>query len=430
MTLFFLIAALLIIVVLVLLLPVFTHKSVDTAPERTDININVAKAQSAELTTRLESGEISQDVYNDEKTRLAEALARDIEKDIDVSTGGKNTGQWMLWPMAAIVPIAAGALYINLGTPAAIDPANRVAQQQASAQQQAPALQPPADMQEVVTRIKEQVALQPEDARGWFMLGRAHLTLGEYQQAEAALRRSLEIDNSNVDVAIRLADAIALTQQGSLKGEPVSILKSALEASPDHPQGLWLYGMALNEEGNNQQAVDVWQRLLPLLSDDPASAAEVERLIAGAQQQLGSGATAGTSTQTQTQTQTQAPPASEQIQKGELQVNVNVKTGIATGLSPATAVFVYAKAAAGPPMPLAVVKHTLADLPLTVTLTDAQAMMPTMKLSAFNDVIVGARISKSGDPIAQSGDFFVESDSIEVSTLTAPLSLTIADTVQ
>jgi len=81
-------------------------------------------------------------------------------------------------------------------------------------------------------------------------------------------------------------------------------------------------------------------------------------------------------------------------------------------------------------MPLAVVRRTLADLPLTVTLTDAQAMMPTMKLSAFEEVIVGARISKSGDPIAKAGDLFVESGSVEVSSQTAPLSLTITDTVQ
>lgn len=419
MTLFFLIAALLVIVVLVLLLPVFVRQSVDTAPERIEINVNVAKAQSAELKTRLDSGEISDEVYADEKKRLTATLARDIEKDKRAVVGGKNTGQWLLWPLAAIVPMAAGALYLNLGTPAAIDPSNRVAAVAPPVPQPVPGQQPPANMQEILARIKERVAEQPEDARGWFMLGRAHLTLGEYQEAEAALRRSLEIDNTNVDVAIRLADAIALTQQGSLKGEPVGILREALDANPDHPQGLWLYGMALNEEGDNQEAVAVWQRLLPQLADDPASAAEVERLITGARQQLGVTA--------ETSVPVQAPPASNQP---ELQINVDVKTGIAAGLPPATPVFVYAKAAAGPPMPLAVVRRTLADLPLTVTLTDAQAMMPTMKLSAFEEVIVGARISKSGDPIAQSGDLFVESGSVEVSSQTAPLSLTITDTVQ
>jgi len=247
LTIFFLIAALLVIAVLVLLLPVFKHKTVAGLPDRSDINASVARSQAAELKLRLEAGEISQEVYDDERNRLTATLARDIEKDKRSIGEGKNTGQWMFWPLAAAVPIAAGMLYINLGTPAAIDPASRVAAVQPADTPPLPGGQPPPDMQQIVTRIKQQLELNPEDARGWFMLGRAHLTLGEYEEAEVALRRSLEVDNTNIDASIRLADALALKQQGSLMGEPVQILQSALEVNPNHPQGLWLFGMALNE---------------------------------------------------------------------------------------------------------------------------------------------------------------------------------------
>jgi len=424
LTIFFLIAALLVIAVLVLLLPVFRRTTEGGLPERSDINASVAKSQAAELKLRLDSGEISQEVYQDEKNRLTATLARDIEKDKRSIGEGKNTGQWMLWPLAAVVPIAAGMLYINLGTPAAIDPASHVAAAVA-APPAGGGQQAPPDMQQIVTRIKQQLELNPEDARGWFMLGRAHLTLGEYQEAEVALRRSLEVDSTNIDASIRLADALALKQQGSLMGEPVQILQTALETNPNHPQGLWLFGMALNEARNYNEAIVVWQRLLPLLSDDPNSAREVEQLIAGAQQRMSELETTPQNTAAVQAEQSQ----SKQEAAGELQITVDVKAGMATDIPEGTPVFIYAKAASGPPMPLAVVRHTLNELPLTVTLTDDQAMMEDLKLSAFDEVIVGARISLSGDPIARAGDLFIESDSIDTSTQKSPVSLTIADIV-
>ena len=255
------------------------------------------------------------------------------------------------------------------------------------------------------------------------MLGRAHLTVGEYQDAASALRKSVAIDDSNVNVRIRLADALALKQNRSLAGEPTEILKSVLEEEPQHPQGLWLYGMALNEVGEPAQAIEVWNRLLPLLSSDPRSQGEVEQLIANAAAQLPAGERA--------QTENSQPPADVSAgvsnTSGGVEVIVDVQPALAAGLSPETPVFVYAKAFNGPPMPLAVVKRSLADLPVTLTLTDAQAMMPSMNISAFDEVIVGARISKSGDPVGQPGDLFFETGSVRKDALTAPVQITISE---
>ena len=94
-------------------------------------------------------------------------------------------------------------------------------------------------------------------------------------------------------------------------------------------------------------------------------------------------------------------------------------------VDPATAVFVYAKAMQGPPMPLAVKRLQLKDLPATLSLGDADAMMPAMKLSSFDQVIVGARVSFSGNPVAQVGDFFTEQDSIDSKNPPLQISLTI-----
>ncbi len=431
MILFFIFSALLVIAVLAWLLPVFSRDAELAEPNRTDINVGIAKAQAQELQQRLDAGELSADDYADEKARLEAALARDIEKE-ELTTSPSAKGQWLFWPVAGAIPIAAGVLYLMLGTPQALDPQARIAQSSQATAPQPPAGQPtprqgpPID--EIIAGIQQRLETEPDDAEAWFMLGRAHLTVGEYPDAVVALRKAVALDDSNVNVRIRLADALALNQDRSLAGEPMEILKSVLEVEPEHPQGLWLYGMALNEVGEPAQAIEVWNRLLPLLSSDPRSQGEVEQLIASAAAQL----PADQRTQI-TNSQTAAAASSDQSSgqsTGDgVQVVVDVQPGLASGLPSDTPVFVYAKAVNGPPMPLAVVKRSLADLPMTLTLTDAEAMVAGMTISTFDEVIVGARIAKSGNPVGQSGDLFFETGSVNTGNLTAPVQITISESL-
>jgi len=365
--------------------------------------------------------------YTDEKARLESSLARDIEKEEQTATANTK-GQWLFWPVAGAIPVAAGVIYLTLGTPQALDPQAHV-RESSQAQVQPPARtnatqQQAPPIEEIIVGIKQRLEVEPNDAEAWFMLGRAHLTVGEYQDAASALRRSVEIDDSNVNVRIRLADALALTQNRSLAGEPAEILKSVLEEEPQHPQGLWLYGMALDEVGEPAQAIEVWNRLLPLLSSDPRSQGEVEQLIASAAAKLPGGDAA------QIVSPQPAPQATNNTtgdSNAGVEVVVDVQPGLVADLPSDTPVFVYAKAFNGPPMPLAVVKRSLADLPMTLTLTDAQAMMPNMNLSAFEEVVVGARISKSGNPVGQPGDLFFETGSVNKDSLTAPVQITISE---
>ena len=146
-----------------------------------------------------------------------------------------------------------------------------------------------------------------------------------------------------------------------------------------------------------------------MMSDNPESANEIRSMLASLEQRDPSLA------------QSQAPAANA----GTLKLRVDIGAELRARASPETAVFVYAKAMQGPPMPLAVKRLQLKDLPVDLSLGDADAMMPSMKLSSFDQVVVGARVSFSGNPVAQSGDFYTEQDSIDSNNPPPRVSLVI-----
>ena len=244
------------------------------------------------------------------------------------------------------------------------------------------------------------------------------MALGEFDSAVVAIRKSYDLGGESPEVMIRLADALAMSQGGSMAGEPEPLLTRALELQPNNPQGLWLLGMAQDERGDHSSAIRTWQTLLPLLQGDERSVSEVNQLIARAKV-LNTADDSAPSTPA-----AEAQPAAT----AKLSVEVSVQAGLTEDLPGDTAVFIYAKAAQGPPMPLAVVRKTLGDLPVTVELSDEDAMLPAMKLSSFDKLIVGARVSLTGNAIAQSGDLYSEVSDVQ-SQQSAPLAISI-DTVR
>lgn len=411
---FFLLAACLVISVLALLLPTLTRSH--QSAERRDINIAIARSQLIELAQKQSDGDLQADEFSREKQRIERDLADAL--DAGNERGSDRSGRWVMWPLAAFLPVIAGVSYLIVGTPEAIDPANRIAVTTPPAQQQnAP------DMREVVATIRERLAEQPNDATGWFMLGRAYMNLGDYAEAEQAIRRAHELTGDSPEIMVRLADAIAMTQNGSMAGEPETLLQQVLVLQPQNLQALWLQGIAQRERGDFDSAIASWEKLQPLLTNDPASQQQIAQLIAEAIASKGEG--------------TEISPVSDDgtsvVDSDEsaasLLVEVTLDNELSADLDAADIVFVYAKAQQGPPMPLAVKRVTVGELPLTVLLSDADAMMPTMKISAFEELIVGARVSRTGDAIAQPGDFFGEIAEV-ARTHDEPIQISISEVVK
>ena len=185
-------------------------------------------------------------------------------------------------------------------------------------------------------------------------------------------------------------------------------MEKALQLDPENQQALWFAGIAAMEANEFKQALKHFLILQPKLYNNQQSLQQLHQLIARAEQNLSKEDIEAVASEVQVE----LPPAST----AEIQVTVSLDDSMMSRVSGNDVVFVYAKAMSGPSMPLAAVKQPVSSLPMTVTLNDSMAMMPAMKLSAFEEVIVGAKISKSGNAGASSGDLFDEVTNVKVGT--------------
>jgi cytochrome c-type biogenesis protein CcmH len=249
-------------------------------------------------------------------------------------------------------------------------------------------------MTALVDRLKE----NPEDAEGWYLLGRTYMAVKDYQKAAFAFDKLNQLVSDQPSIMLALADALAMAAGGDMQGRPAKLIRKAVDLAPQDQTALWLAGMVEDQAGNHARALQHWGRLKPMLADDLESTQQVDRLMAAAQRKL-TAAGPGEAVEQQAAAQ----------QAGQvITARITLAADLAARVKPEESLFVYARALEGPKMPLAAVRLKVSDLPTTVQLNDGQAMVPGMNLSRFDQVVVGARISRSGNAIAASGDLLGE----------------------
>ena len=398
--------ALLALALVILLLPLLRQSREQNDDQRQQQNIQIAREQKQQLETQLADGDIDQAEFDSAYQDLQTALALELERE--ESAQQKSRGRWMAIVVMLAVPIASIMLYLALGE-------YRVIENPELARAAPPAHTagaPQMSFEEMEARIKQRLQQNPEDVEGWFLLGRTYMSQRRFDQAVTAYQRSHDLLPNEAGIMFALADALGMQNNGNLLGEPEELIKRGLQLAPRFPNGLWLAGLAAEQRQDYPEAYRYWTELLPLVADNPESTREVSNLLHLLEQRNPELASA-------------RPAAPVGADGASIRVAVDINAELRARAGPETAVFVYAKAMQGPPMPLAVKKIQLKDLPTTLALSDSDAMMPALKLSAFDPVIVGARVSFSGNPVAQSGDFFTEIDSISSANPPEQLELTI-----
>jgi cytochrome c-type biogenesis protein CcmH len=394
------VAALLALALALLIIPLMRATRVPQADQRQQQNIQIAREKKLLLETQLADGEIDQVGYDAAYLDLQGALA--LELDRNEGQGEAARGKWMALLVLLAIPCASLSLYLVFGDYRVIQNPQIV---QAPVHQQNTTA-PEMTLDEMVVAIEKRLQNNPDDAEAWFMLGRTHMGKRQYDEAVKAFRRSNQLMADDPGILFALSDALAMQNNGSLLGEPEALIQRGLQLAPRFPNGLWLAGMAAEQRQDFKSAHQYWSTLLPMISDNAESTNEVTEMLAMLEQRDPSLVKAVATDR-------------------ELKLRIDISAELRAQASPETAVFVYAKAMQGPPMPLAVKRLQLKDLPVTLSLSDADAMMPTMKLSSFDQVIVGARVSLSGNPVAQDGDFYTEQNSVNRANPPPQIDLTI-----
>jgi cytochrome c-type biogenesis protein CcmH len=269
--------------------------------------------------------------------------------------------------LAAAVPILAIVVYVAIGSPAALSP-------QADPHASVSAEQIEAMVERLAAKMRE----NPEDADGWKLLGRSYSVLGRFNEAADAYAKAAVRAPRDAQLLADFADTLAMARGQSLEGEPEKLVHRALEIDPDNMKALALAGTIEFNRRQFAAAAGYWKRMLAHVEPGTEDARVIQSNIDEAQQLIG--------------------------EKKTLQGSVRLSPALKDKAAPDDTVFIYARAAEGPQMPLAVHRVKVRDLPAKFSLNDAMAMAPGMAISAHPRVIVTARISKSGQAAPQPGD--------------------------
>ena len=410
MTIFWiLVAGLAALALLFVVPPLLTRHEAERAPDQDQLNLALFRQQLQELDADLEAGNLDRGQY--------QAARRDLERELlhDVAGQGAGpAGPGQRAPLTALflalaLPAFATWLYVAIGDSAIIPRLELAATNRANpaaAGHGAAGGADAASLEVLVERLAAKMEQNPDRLEGWLMLGRTYVALEQPAKGAAALQRALALAPQDPEIMVSLAQALAAAAGGQLAGRPVELITSALAVAPDHATGLWLQGLAAYQAKEFPQAVEHWERLAQGLDPNGEDAAQLRQFIADAREEGGlPPGDAPTAAPASPMTGQTAAAGQDTLAAGpSLQVEVSLAEPLWREADINHSLFVYAKAASGPPMPLAVKRLKVADLPLTVTLDDSLAMTPEMKLSNFPQVIVGARISPSGQASPQSGD--------------------------
>lgn len=414
MTMFWLMAAVLTALALAMLLPPLLQQRT-TAPVRMG-NLAILREQQAQLAAELAAGSVTQAQYDLARLELQQ---RALEEDSAHGDHSRASVHGLRSPQTAVLlglglPALAVALYLQLGNPQAalLAPAGK---------DNAVSMQAVQDMVSAMAqRLHNPPPGQPPGAQDWDMLARSYAALQNFAQADAAYVRAIALAPGNAQLLVDRADVLAMLQGRSAAGEPTRLVEQALKIAPDNLKALAMAGSIALERGDYAGAVRHWSRARALSPAGSEFATGLDRSLVEARAGL---AASGAAPQSAAPA---APPVvMAQATGAALSGEVHLAPALASRVAAGDTLFIFARAANGPRMPLAIVRRTAGELPVRFTLDDSTAMTPEMRLSRFSAVVVGARISKSGNAMPQSGDLLGSSAVLQPGA--AGIRITISD---
>lgn len=386
------------------------------------VNVSVYRDQLRELAVDLNAGTITQERHDEAVREIERRLLEDTDPKPETAELHAGSGRAALF-VGMAVPFLAAVVYFMVGTPQALLlPAQTAAAPGSEAH--GPDEQ---QVQAMIERLAARLEAEPANAQGWAMLGRSYAVLGRFGEAAAAYGKLIALVPDDAQLLADYADVLAMAQGRRLDGEPEKIIAKALSIDPNNVKALALAGSAAMAKRDYKGAVTYWERLVrvappgsELADATRASIQEAKARATGIDAPAGGVASArapAASAEPQGSPPARAAagapaagmPSGAQAAGGvpagaSVSGIVEIAPGAATKIAPTDTLFVFARAAEGSRMPVAIMRAQAKDLPLTFTLDDRSSMMAGSKLSDQKTVIVGARVSKSGSATPQPGD--------------------------
>ncbi|HKB82297.1 MAG TPA: c-type cytochrome biogenesis protein CcmI [Burkholderiales bacterium] len=369
---------LLILATIIVLWPLL-KRSRPAAAGRELSNLDIHRDQFAELDKDLAAGTLGADRYEQAKDELEKRVLEESAAP-DIAPQPAHPGKSVPIVLGVLIPLTAILLYLYLGNLQGLDAQRHAADDLSSIT--------PDHFQEMTAKLAARMQREPGDAEGWKMLGRAYRAMERFGEANDAYKKAVELRPRDADLLADYAETLALAAGRSLAGEPTRLLDRALKLDPRSAKVLTLSGSAAFERKDYKAAIGYWEAVIkqPGVGDELAQALQ-KGMDESRARMAGKPATAVTAG------------------KERVTGTVNIDDSLKGKVRPDEAVFVFARAANGPRMPLAIVKIKVSDLPYQFSFDDSMSMVPEMKLSKFAEVVIGARVSRSGGATASAGDF-------------------------
>ena len=398
-----------------LVVPLLRSRSRREGPADDDASAAVYRDQMRQLDADVAAGVINADERAVAEAEIVARLGTELSATAQPAAATASRAPWIVAiAIVAIVPAAALVAYLAVGNPQALDTGGARPRMTES------------EVVSMVERLAQRMKSDPSDPQGWLLLGRSWSALQRYQDSADAYAEAVKRMPGNADALADWADALGMAQGRKLAGKPTEIIGQALAADPSHPKALALAASAAMERGDNKAAIRYWQSLLALVppgsEDAQGIAATIVELggtpTTGAPPAAGASSTPGSSSAPApaaaarsaapptevASARPAAPPTELASARSRITGRVEIAPALAARVPPDATLFVYARAAQGSRMPLAIVRRAARELPFEFALDDSMAMAPGATISSAREVVVEARVSASGSATAASGD--------------------------
>lgn len=384
MTSFLIPAALLLILVLVLLLRPFIFPAKGELTSRRQMNAAIYRDELDKLEAEKTAGSISAAEYEISHAEMRQRLFQDTSEEDDRSVMGSS--KLTIIGLCIFITVLSSGLYFSLGD------ATRVAENNAQPQMTQ------EGVEKMVAEFAAKMEKDPSNLKGWAMLARSYRVLGRNQEAAVAYQRAGSFVDSDPQLLADYADTLATNANGNFAGKPLALINQALKLDPNNLLALWLSGTASYTSGNYKAALQTWEKLAQQLPPGSEEAKSIEGSIAEARSKAGLPAA--------------SPITSAVVGKG-ISGTIEIAADVKAKLKAGDTVLVIARQP-GERMPVAVLRTTASEFPMSFSLTDALAMNPSAPLSKLSEATIEVRISKTGMAKPEPGDLISSIQTVKV----------------